>query len=90
MREAFSDKTDAQEALESGTAVRGFSVRLRGMDGKSLDGQTITVSKAGPEPHTWPSRDLLGPSPHIDLKQIPTKTSRRSGCASMLGPARFL
>ncbi|CAJ1377721.1 unnamed protein product [Effrenium voratum] len=41
---AFSDKADAQDAMEA-------------MDGKTLDGQTITVSKAGPKPTYRPQVD---------------------------------
>ena len=93
LREAFSDKTDAQEALESDTLRGGRKLDfLRGMDGKSLDGQTITVSKAGPEPHMALKRSQLRPKPTYRPQADPNENFKKdralkSQCAS---EARFL
>mmetsp|Transcript_58682 Transcript_58682/g.137406 ORF Transcript_58682/g.137406 Transcript_58682/m.137406 type:complete len:196 (+) Transcript_58682:63-650(+) len=59
---AFEEKRDAEDAIES-------------MDGRNLDGQTITVSKAGPKPTYRPTAD-----PNENFKQVlmTTKTEREN------------
>lgn len=59
---AFADKTDAQDALEA-------------MDGKTLDGQTLTVSKAGPKPTYRPQAD---PNENFKKVLMTTQTEREN------------
>ena len=59
---AFADKSDAQDALEA-------------MDGKTLDGQTLTVSKAGPKPTYRPQSD---PNENFKKVLMTTQTEREN------------
>eukprot|EP00913_Durusdinium_trenchii_P006819 g6410.t1 len=59
---AFSEKADAQDALEA-------------MDGKTLDGQTLTVSKAGPKPTYRPQAD---PNENFKKVLMTTQTEREN------------
>ncbi|CAK9036889.1 unnamed protein product [Durusdinium trenchii] len=60
--QAFSEKADAQDALEA-------------MDGKTLDGQTLTVSKAGPKPTYRPQAD---PNENFKKVLMTTQTEREN------------
>lgn len=59
---AFAEKADAQEAMEA-------------LDGKNLDGQTLTVSKAGPKPTYRPTTD---PNENFKKVLMTTQTEREN------------
>mmetsp|Transcript_66313 Transcript_66313/g.156107 ORF Transcript_66313/g.156107 Transcript_66313/m.156107 type:complete len:191 (+) Transcript_66313:83-655(+) len=59
---AFAEKADAQDAMEA-------------MDGKTLDGQTVTVSKAGPKPTYRPTTD---PNENFKKVLMTTQTEREN------------